>query len=279
MTRSRDRTKRRAAARTCTRRAAPRAARGSAGVSAGRLFTGTSGFAYPGWAPRFYPAGLPAGRLLSAYAARLSAVELHGTFYRRPTPAAVEAWLAATPPGFRFCPKAQRGSVLRSFRADGAKDALDWLTPSLALFGERLGPVLLSVPGTIIRDDRALDGLLEAWPAELPLALELVHPSWEDDEVFDRLRDRHVGLVATDREAAPEPDLRRTGPSLYLRLRRRAYLPEDLRRWAARLRPFLEDEVDVYAFVRHDEDGGAALDAEWLATLATGMHEPDGGRE
>jgi uncharacterized protein YecE (DUF72 family) len=254
-------------------------ARGGAGGGAGRLYTGTSGFAYPGWAPHFYPVGLPAGRLLSAYAARLSAVELHSTFYRRPTPAAVEAWLAATPRGFRFCPKAQRGSVLRSFRADGVKDALDWLTPSLALFGERLGPVLLSVPGTIRRDDRALDGLLEAWPAAMPLALELVHPSWEDDEVFDRLRERQVGLVASDRAAAPEPDLRRTGPSLYLRLRRQDYLPEDLRRWAARLRPFLEDGVDVYAFVRHDEVGRAALDAEALATLATGMDESEGSRE
>jgi uncharacterized protein YecE (DUF72 family) len=64
---------------------------------AGRLRTGTSGFAYPAWAPRFYPPGLPSGRLLEHYASRLPAVELNNTFYRSPTPAATAAWLAATP--------------------------------------------------------------------------------------------------------------------------------------------------------------------------------------
>ena len=32
----------------------------------GRLRTGTSGFAYPAWAPRFYPAGLRGDGLLLA---------------------------------------------------------------------------------------------------------------------------------------------------------------------------------------------------------------------
>ena len=41
-------------------------ARGLTEPVAGRLFAGTSGFAYPGWAPRFYPAGLAADRLPGA---------------------------------------------------------------------------------------------------------------------------------------------------------------------------------------------------------------------
>ena len=40
----------------------------------GTLRVGTSGFAYPDWAPAFYPAGLRAEDLLRAYAERLSAV-------------------------------------------------------------------------------------------------------------------------------------------------------------------------------------------------------------
>ena len=44
---------------------------GGVTVTAGRLRTGTSGFAYPAWSPRFYPAGLRSADLLRHYASRL----------------------------------------------------------------------------------------------------------------------------------------------------------------------------------------------------------------
>ncbi len=79
---------------------------------------GTSGFAYPGWVPRFYPAGSKAGDLLRRYAERLTAVELNNTFYQQPSAAKVAAWLAATPPAFRFSVKAQRGGSWRAMAPD-----------------------------------------------------------------------------------------------------------------------------------------------------------------
>ena len=51
----------------------------------GRLFVGTSGFAYPDWIPRFYPPGLKGDALLRHYASRLPAVELNNTFYQSPS--------------------------------------------------------------------------------------------------------------------------------------------------------------------------------------------------
>ena len=62
---------------------------------AGILRVGTSGFAYPAWSPRFYPEGLRAADLLRHYATRLEACELNNTYYQQPTPAKVDAWLAA----------------------------------------------------------------------------------------------------------------------------------------------------------------------------------------
>src|SRR6476619_4309996 len=64
----------------------------------GRLYVGTSGFGYPAWVPRFYPPGTRAADLLPAYAARLAAVELNGTYYRSPSPATIAGWLTTTPP-------------------------------------------------------------------------------------------------------------------------------------------------------------------------------------
>ena len=230
----------------------------------GRLYAGTSGFAYPDWAPRFYAPGTRAADLLRAYAARLTAVELNNTFYRQPSPKAIEAWLASTPETFRFAAKAQRGASWRAFRG-GAAESVPWLTAAYRPFAERLRCVLFRVDDTTPRDDDALSRLLDAWPADLTLALELRHPSWEDDEVHDHLRQRGVALVTTDTDDLDEPPiLRRIGPLLYLRLRRTTYPRADLEAWAARLAPFLDDGVDVCVFLRHDADGTSALDAEYL---------------
>ena len=47
-----------------------------------QLFAGTSGFAYPGWKPRFYPEKLPAKKFLEHYSHRLNEVEINYTFRR-----------------------------------------------------------------------------------------------------------------------------------------------------------------------------------------------------
>jgi uncharacterized protein YecE (DUF72 family) len=230
----------------------------------GQLLVGTSGFAYPEWIPRFYAPGKASRKLLAAYSARLPAVELNNTFYRRPDAAAVERWRALTPPHFRFCPKAQKSATWRVWTPDADEEALTWLTEAVQPFGEQLGCVLLAAPGVRQRDDDALARLLKARPAGLPMAISLPHPSWADDEVYADLAAHGVALVATDRDGSDEPDLRRIGPFLYLRLRRAEYSVADLERWALRLEPFLADGVDCYVFFRHDEDGGSALCAEAL---------------
>jgi uncharacterized protein YecE (DUF72 family) len=229
----------------------------------GRALVGTSGFAYREWAPRFYPAGVRAPDLLRAYATRLDAVELNNTFYVRPSPGAIAGWLAATPSDFRFCAKAQRGGAWRAFR-DEPQEAVTRLAESFQPFGDRLRCVLLRAPDAMRRDDTALGRLLKAWPA-LPLAVELRHPSWQDDAVHDLLRSAGAVLVTTETDDdSVAPDLRRTGPFLYLRLRRSSYSVAELEAWAQRLIPFLDDGMDVCVFLRHDADGALALAAESL---------------
>ncbi len=245
-------------------------------VAPGTLYVGTSGFAYPDWMPRFYAPGTRAVDLLRAYSSRLNAVELNNTFYRQPTPKAIDGWLAATPETFRFVVKAQRGAAWRAFRAD-ATESVPWLTAAYRPFGARLRCVLFRVEATTPRDDDALARLLDAWPADLQLAMELCHASWEDDDVHDALRQRGVALVTTDTDELEDPPIiRRIGPLLYLRLRRTAYTATDLDDWSARLAPFLDDGVDVCVFLRHDADGSNALQAESLLGRAIRRACPDG---
>jgi uncharacterized protein YecE (DUF72 family) len=238
-------------------------------VIAGRLWTGTSGFAYPAWSPRFYPAGLRSADLLRHYASRLGTVELNNTFYRTPSAAAIDGWLGATPDDFRFAVKAQKGGSWRAIRMDPS-ESVPWLTTPLRAFGERLGTVLFRVPEGVPRNDERLAAMLAVWPRELPLAMEFQDASWHVDETFAALREVGAAIVTTDLPEDPEPPtIRRTGSLLYLRLRRADYPPDELRRWLARLEPFLGDGVDALVYFRHDDVGRGAELALELADLAT----------
>lgn len=258
----------------------------------GRLLVGTSGFSYPDWTPRFYPAGTRPADRLSVYAARLHALELNATFRRRPTASAIAGWLRATPPDFRFAVKAQRGSAFRAL-AGSPEESIAWLTEPLPAFGDRLGAVLFRVPAEVRRDgpwvsgdpalaDARLAALLAAWPRNIPLVVELQDPSWHVDETFAAMRavgavlcttdlppegdegavaapGTNAGAAAAATAADPEPPfIRRTGSFLYLRLRRHDYDAAALDAWAARIEPFLAAGDDVFVFFRHDPVGRAA---------------------
>ena len=235
----------------------------------GRLYAGTSGFAYPAWSPRFYPPGLRGDGLLRHYGSRLAAVELNNTFYQQPSGAKVAAWLEATPPEFRFSVKAQRGGSWGAF-GGSPEPGLPWLTGPYRAFGERLGTVLVRAPDTLRRDDAKLAAFLAAWPDDLPLTVELRDPSWLADETLAALTAAGAALCASDDPDEPEPPtLRRTGTFLYLRLRRHDYAPDEIAIWAARLVPFLAAGDDAFVFFRHDGVGrGAELAMELRAAVA-----------
>lgn len=231
---------------------------GGPATTRGRLYVGTSGFAYPGWSPRFYPSDLKGDALLAYYATRLTAVELNNTFYQSPSASKVEAWVSATPLSFRFSVKAQRGGSWRALSGE-PDPGLPWLTAPYRWFGERLGTVLVRLPDNMIRCDERLAAMLEAWPRDLPLTVEFGHPSWAADDVTAMLRQAGAVLCATDVPDDPEPPtLLRTGPFMYIRLRRHDYSPAALRTWRDRFEPFLAAGDDVYAFFRHDEIGHGA---------------------
>jgi uncharacterized protein YecE (DUF72 family) len=231
----------------------------------GRLFAGTSGYSYPDWAPTFYPPGTRADGLLRFYGSRFAACELNNTWYQTPSEARVRSWIAATPPGFRFAVKGQRGASLRALLADPG-ESVPFLTDPIRQFGDRLGTVLFRVPAGIPRDEARLTALLERWPRELPLTMEFQDSSWFVDEVLELCRSHGAVVCATELDSDEEPPrIWVTGSFLYVRLRREQYSEAELGAWADRLVPFLEAGHDVFAFFRHDATGQAAVRATALS--------------
>jgi uncharacterized protein YecE (DUF72 family) len=155
---------------------------------------------------------------------------------------------------------------MRAF-GEAAAQTVEWLTAPYRLFGDRLGAVLYRVPENMHRDDEKLRLLLEAWPDDMPIVVEMQNPEWHVDEVFDLLGRHSATLCATDLDDRDPPDLRLTGPTIYLRLRRSAYGEADLADWAGRLSAFLDSGTDCFVFFRHDADGASALNALSLREL------------
>ena len=106
--------------------------------------------------------------------------------------------------------------------------------------------------------------------------MEFQDPSWHVDEVFAALAG--AGRGARARPSCPRtsepPTIRRTGPFLYLRLRRDDYTTRRARGVGGRLEPFLADGLDAFVYFRHDEAGRGAELALELAALARSRAAP-----
>ena len=234
-----------------------------------RAFVGTSGWSYTSWKPVFYPQEVRPKDFLRYYATRFKTLEINYTFNHLPTEKNIAAWSEATSPEFTFALKASQ-HITHVRQLQGPAETLPMFFDRARPLGDRLGPVLFQTPPWLRRDDERLAGFLASLPRDLRSALEVRHPSWYVDEVYELLRTAGVALVHAEGEKAPSPvdTLGTTSAFAYARLRKReGYTEDDIVAWAARLRPILAAGKDVYAYFRHDDTGANALSAERLRDL------------
>ncbi|HEX2047276.1 MAG TPA: DUF72 domain-containing protein [Acidimicrobiales bacterium] len=206
---------------------------------------GTSGWSYPEWVGPFYPAGTSPARMLAVYAASFDTVEAHATYRRLPSAAALERWVDAVPPDFRFATKAHMGITHRR-DLDGVESRVDAFLAAVAALGPTRGPVLFSLPHQ--RPDLGrLDRILSALGNRATAAFDL-GPAWHRPDVLDRLDAAGATLVITD-----SPSLPSVGPLAYVRLRKGDYPPADLDLWAERVAKVVAEDRDAYVFFKHDD--------------------------
>ncbi len=120
----------------------------------------------------------------------------------------------------------------------------------MALLGERLGPIRVAVqqaadPGFLVLLFGSLD------PA-LRIAFDFHHESWDGVDVSP-------GIRVDDWDA--------DAPFRYLRFRDPPYSDDELEHFAARIRPLLDEGVEVFAYFRHEDEPTAPLYAEQLLGL------------
>ncbi len=233
----------------------------------GKVYAGTSGWAYASWKPEFYPAKLSAARFLNYYASRLNSVEVNYTFRRIPSADLLQRWADATPKDFRLAMKAPQAIThIKRLREATAttKDFLDSLDPLRKM--KKLGPVLFQLPPNFKCDVARLREFLAVLPRGLRAAFEFRHESWFVEEVYAALRKSGVALCLAESEDIVTPNIE-TADFYYLRLRKESYSAKS----AAQRVQRLAQGGDVFVYFKHGETPEGAFNAE--AVLAAARKE------
>ncbi len=227
-----------------------------------QLFAGTSGFAYPGWKPGFYPEKLPAKKFLEHYARRLNAVEINYTFRRLAALSTLTAWVEATQPGFLFAPKANmRITHIQKLKDAAASTALFLKSIDPLRSARRLGPILFQLPPTLKHDLPLLAEFLSQLPNDLRYTFEFRHVSWLVEATYKLLADHNIALCAAESEKLETPEVA-TADFIYYRLRKPEYSAEDRRQIAASEQGMLAAGKDVFLFFKHEDTPDGAIHAE-----------------
>ena len=244
----------------------------------GRLFVGTSGWVYKGWAGSFYPEGLPARRHLQFYTSRFNTLEINATFYRLPLENGVRAWHDTAPDGFVYAVKGSR-FITQMKKLNVEPKSIAIFSERIAPLKEHTGPILWQLPPMLRKDAPRLDKFLRQLPKRHRYAVEFRHPSWLDAEIFDLLEKHNTAFVPVSSMAMPMV-LRVTSDFVYIRFHglndgaAHDYTSSELKPWAAFCRKCLQRGQDVYAYFNNDLNSRAPENARQFRA----MIEPAGQR-
>ena len=240
------------------------------------IHIGTSGWSYPHWEGVLYPPGLLPRERLDHYTARFATAELNASYYRWPTDPSFARWRKRLPAGFRLSVKAPRG-LTHVKRLYAPERWIARIAGGLARLGDRLGPLLVQLSPRQPVDHARLDWFLAHVPDGLQVAVEMRHPSWHTEHVFELLERR--GAAYTVMSGAHLPCvLRATARFVYARLHGPdrqhlyggSYSDDDLRWWADRVREWAGQGRDVWVYFNNDGGGNAVRNADALRGMLGG---------
>lgn len=236
----------------------------------GRLLVGTSGFSYKQWIGSFYPEGTKQSALLAAYASLLPSVEINYTFRQLPSEKTIAGWMTQTPEDFVFTLKASK-RITHDQRLVDVDESLRAFLERGAGLGARFGPILVQCPPSLSYRPEVLDDFLaitqRVSPPGQQYALEMRHPSWAVDEVYDKLRVADVAWVIADTDERDAEFVRTSDRLVYVRLRKTDYSLIAIKAWVPPIRSALASGADVAVYLKHEETPEGAYMAVKLREL------------
>jgi len=236
---------------------------------------GTSGWLYPPWRGAFYPKGLRQKDELAYLAARVTSIEINGTFYYLKKPENFRDWAAQVPDDFVFAVKGSRFITHMKRLLDPVQSGEKFFASGLTELGPKLGPILWQVPPNLTYDPERIETFLTALPRKLG-SLDLRHAIEVRNETFKArsfvtlLERQQVALVLGD-SAGRWPVLREdTADFRYVRLHgdvelyTSGYTTKALEKWAEEIRSW---HKPTYVYFDNDVKAHAPRDAMQLVEI------------
>jgi uncharacterized protein YecE (DUF72 family) len=248
---------------------------------------GPAGWSYKDWEGTVYPK--KPGKTFDPleYLSRFfNTIEINSSFYRPPTTSTTKSWVNRVANNKEFAFTAKLNRVFTHERGKATKkDEKDFREgiDVLAKAG-KLGSLLLQFPWSFknTADERIyLAKLIERFSA-YPLVLEVRHTSWNNEEVYEWLEERGVGVCNIDQpvfKKSIRPAALTTSPVGYVRLHGRNYqnwfrekAPRDERYdylysldeldpWLVRIKQVAKNTRETYVITNNHFRGQAVVNA------------------
>ncbi|OYD42989.1 DUF72 domain-containing protein [Sphingobacterium cellulitidis] len=220
---------------------------------------------YPKWSKAdlkgFYPRGTKDE--LNLYSKNFNAVEFNGTFYRSPSKEQVLIWKDRTVDNFRFCPKFTN-SISHYSRLNNTDEKVAAFVDSTVLFEEKLGMPFIQMPENFRpKAFERLEGFLDRFPKGYPLAFEVRHEEWfNDQEVLERylsvLKKNNITNIIVDTPGRRDMlHFRLTSPIAFIRFVSSTEIldKQRLAEWVLKLKEWREAGLkEVYFFIHQKID-------------------------
>jgi uncharacterized protein YecE (DUF72 family) len=239
------------------------------------LHVGTMGWSYSFWKGNFYPETLRSKEFLVYYAKQFTTVEVDSTFYRIPRRQSVMDWREQTPERFVFSLKFPQVITHVKMLRDCQEEVAVFLE-RVDLLKEKLGALLLQFPyafGTehvpLLRD------FLQNLPRKHRYVVEVRNRKLLNDDFYSVLRDNNVVLAWVDSPFMSQIS-EVTSDFIYVRWegdRRRVKgvlgrievdRTERINAWANKLKPFLDENAEVFGYFSKYYSGYSPSDAKAL---------------
>jgi uncharacterized protein YecE (DUF72 family) len=238
----------------------------------GKAYIGTSGWNYKSWRHSFY-GHTPQKQWLRFCAERFTAIEVNATFYRLQEKTTYKKWRENTPAGFPFSIKGHR-YITHNKKLLHVEGPVIRCRESASPLGHRLAAVVWQLPAFLKKDFGRLEKFaknLQHWNSTRH-AIEFRHKSWFDDEVADCLCRHAIAVCMSD---APDWPMWKevTTDVVYIRLHGHtrkyasSYSGRALRKWAARIQRWLQENRDVHVYFDNDAEGAAPRNALTLLEM------------
>ena len=249
-----------------------------------KIRVGPAGWSYTDWEGTVYPPHGSRFDPLAYLASFFDTIEINSPFYRIPPPTHPRSWIrrVESNPDFKFTTK-----IFRGFTHEPAKIApkdvkafRNYLDPLME--ANRLGAVLLQYPWSFKNTPETVEKLENVWRAfhGYPLALEVRHGSFQNDDFFRLLDEHDVAWVNVDQPLfhdSVKPSDTVTGTLAYVRLHGRnyekwfaheeswerynyLYSKDELQPWVTRIQTLARSK-DTYVITNNHFRGQAIVNA------------------